>query len=161
MFNFSSYMPRVFKIEKYQLTKLTSRFSLYVIYSQVDQLDDRRRKEIGNKLIMHCRGPKEIAIRYNRYMVNGKLFHTLAHDVGKRTQNSGVCVLTVDGETYYEKLTDIIEVEYYDMTKYVLFKCDWEDATREYGLVFVNFKHIVHMGDLVTNEPYVLTSQVD
>jgi hypothetical protein len=75
-----------------------------------------------HKLVIHCRGLKETTVKYNRYVVNGKLFHTLAHDVGRRTQNSGVCVPTVDGKTYYEKLTDIVEVEYYDRTKYVLFK---------------------------------------
>jgi len=32
--------------------------------------------------------------------------------VGMRIQNSGVCVPTIDGETYYGKLTDIVEVEY-------------------------------------------------
>jgi hypothetical protein len=55
-------------------------------------VDDRGRKEMGDKLVMHCRGPKETAIRYNRYVVNGKLFRTRAHDAGKRTQNNGVCV---------------------------------------------------------------------
>jgi hypothetical protein len=131
-------------------------------------VDDRGRKEMGDKLVMHCRRPKETAIRYNRYVVNGKLFRTRAHDAGKRTQNSGVCVPTVDGEMYYGKLTEIIEVEYYDRTKYVLFKCDWADTTRdigykvnEYGLVFVNFKKLVHTGKLISDEPYVLTTQVD
>jgi hypothetical protein len=55
-------------------------------------VDDRGRKEMGDKLVMHCRGPKETAIKYNRYVVNGKLFCTQAHDARKRTQNSGVCV---------------------------------------------------------------------
>jgi hypothetical protein len=50
---------------------------------------------------MQCRVLKETAIKYNRYVVNGKLFRTLAHDVGRRTQNKGVCVTTVKGETYY------------------------------------------------------------
>jgi len=27
--------------------------------------------------------------------------------------------------------------------------------------VFVNFNHLVHRGELITDEPYVLTSQVD
>ncbi len=70
--------------------------------------------------------------------------------------------------TYYEKLTDIIEVEYYDRTKYVMFKCDWADTTRdrgykvdEYGMELVSFNRLVHRGDLVTDDPYVLTSQVD
>jgi hypothetical protein len=55
-------------------------------------LDDQCRTETSEKLVMHCRGPKETAVRYNKYVVNGKLFRT------------------VDGLTYYEKLTDIIEV---------------------------------------------------
>jgi hypothetical protein len=120
------------------------------------------------KLVMHCRGPKETTVRYNRYMVNGKMFRTVAHDVGKRTQNSGVCVPTVDGLTYYGKLTDIIEVEYYDRTKYVMFKCDWVDTTRdrgykvdEYVMVLVNFNCLVHRGDWETDDLYMLTSQVN
>jgi hypothetical protein len=55
--------------------------------------------EMGEKLVMHCRGPMVSAVQYNRYVVNRKLFRTIAYDVGKRSQNSGVCVLTVDGET--------------------------------------------------------------
>jgi hypothetical protein len=116
---------------------------------------------------MYCRGPRVSAIKYNRYVVNGKLFRTIAHDVGKRSQNSGVCVPTVDGEMYYGKLTQIIEVEYYDRTKYVLFKCDWADSTRgrgytvdkNYGLTLVNFKNLLHRGNQITDEPYVLTSK--
>jgi hypothetical protein len=79
-----------------------------------------------------------------------------------------VCVPTVDGEMYYGKLTETIEVEYYDRNKYVLFKCDWADTTRdirykvnEYGLVFVNFKKLFHTGKLIIDEPYVLTTQVN
>jgi hypothetical protein len=120
------------------------------------------------KLVMHCRGPKEIAVTYNRYVVNGKLFRTVTHDSGKRTQNSGVCVPTGDGLTSYRKLTDIIEVEYYDRTKYVMFNCGWVDTTRdrgykvdECGMVLVNFNRLVHRGDRETDDPYILTSQVD
>ena len=124
---------------------------------------------MGEKIILHYRGPRISAMRYNRYVVNDMLFHTIAHDVGKRSQNSRVCVPTVDGEMYYGKLTQIIEVEYYDRTKYVLFKCDWADNTRDrgytvdknYSLTLVNFKNLVHRGDKITNEPYVLTSQVE
>jgi hypothetical protein len=123
---------------------------------------------LDHKLVIRCRWLKETAVKYNRYVINGKLLCTLAHDVGRRTQNSGVCVPTVEGETYYEQLTDIVEVEYYDRTTYVLFKCNWADPTMDigfriddYGLEFVNFNHLVHGGELITDEPYVLTSQVD
>jgi hypothetical protein len=136
-----------------------------MLCSQVDHLDDRQRMALGEKLVMHCRGPMVSAIEYNRYVVNGKLFRTIAYDVRRRSQNSGVCVTTVDDETYYGKLTKIIEVEYYDRTKYVLFKCDWADNTRgrgykldKYGLTLVNFRNLVHKGDKITDEPYVLTS---
>jgi hypothetical protein len=123
---------------------------------------------LGQKLVMYCKGRKETTIKYNRYVVNGKLFRTLAHDVGRRILNSGVCVPNVEGETYYGQLTDIVEVEYYDRTTYVLFKCNWVDPTLDsgfriddYGLVFVNFNHLVYRGELISDEPYVLTSQVD
>ena len=93
------------------------------------------------------------AIQYNRYVINGKLFYTIAYNVGRRSQNSGMCVPTVDDEMYYGKLTQIIEVEYYDWTKYVLFKCDWADNTigrgyklDKHNLTLVNFKNLVHRG---------------
>jgi hypothetical protein len=108
------------------------------------------------------------AVQYNIYVVNRKLFHTIAYDVGKRSQNSGVCVPTVDGEMFYGKLTQIIEAEYYDRTKYELFKYDWAGNTRDrgykvdkHGLTLVNFKNLVHRGDTIIDEPYVLTSQVE
>jgi hypothetical protein len=63
---------------------------------------------------------------------------------------------------------DIIEVEYYDWTKYIMFKCDWADTTRdrgykvdEYDRVLVNFNRLVHRGDREIDDPYVRTSQVD
>jgi hypothetical protein len=78
-------------------------------------------------------------------------------------------VPTIDGEMYYRKLTQIIEVEYYDKTKYVLFKCGWADNTRDrgykvdmYGLMLVNFKNLVHKGVTEQVEQmYVLTIQVE
>jgi hypothetical protein len=53
-------------------------------------------------------------------------------------------------------------------TKYVLFKCDWTDSTRDrgykvdvYGLTLINFKNFVHRGDQITDELYVLTTYVE
>jgi hypothetical protein len=96
---------------------------------------------LGYKLAMHCRGLRETTINYKRYVVNGKLFRTLAYDVGRKTQNR---------------------------TMYVIFKGNWADPTLDkgfriddYGLVFVNFNHLVHRGELIIDRPYVLTSQLD
>ena len=102
---------------------------------------------------MHCRGLMVSAVQYNIYVVNGKLVRTIAYDVERRSQNSGVCVPTVDDETYYGKLIQIIDVEYYDRTKYILFKCDWANNTKgrgykldKHGLTLVNLKNLVHRG---------------
>jgi hypothetical protein len=72
---------------------------------------------MGDKLVIHCRGLRETTIKYNKYVINGKLFHTLAFDVGKMTHNSSVCIPTVDGETYFGKLTEEIKVGYFNWTK--------------------------------------------
>jgi hypothetical protein len=55
----------------------------------------------------------------------GTMFCTMEHNHGKTTQNNGVSVSIEDGPTYYNKLAHIIEVRYYDGSRYVLFKCDW------------------------------------
>jgi hypothetical protein len=117
---------------------------------------------------MYGKGPKEIVVKYNIYVVNGKLFRIFTIDIRKMTQNSSMCVPTTDGETYYGKLTQIIEVEYYDKTKFVIFKCDWADNTKdkgyrldENGITLVNFKNLILTGERITDESFVLTSQVD
>jgi hypothetical protein len=43
-------------------------------------------------------------------ITNDKLFCTIGYDVGKRFQNSDVCVPTINGETYYRKLTQVIGI---------------------------------------------------
>lgn len=40
-------------------------------------------------------------------------------------------------------------------TRYTRYKIN------DYGLVFVNFNYYVHWGELIIDEPYMLTSQVD
>jgi hypothetical protein len=54
-------------------------------------MNQTRRTELGDKLVWHPQGPIETTLEYNRYVVNEKLFRTLAQDEGKTTQNSGVC----------------------------------------------------------------------
>jgi hypothetical protein len=135
--------------------------------SQVDSLDETRRKELGVKLEWHAKGPMQTAVEYKRYVVNGTTYRIMESDITKKTQNSGVCVTTVDGPTYYGKLTRIIEVTYYDQTKYVLFRCDWADIRPNkgykqdgYGFELVNFNNLIHTGEHITDEPFVLSSQV-
>jgi hypothetical protein len=49
-----------------------------------------------------------------------------------------------------------------------MFKCDWADNTRDMGykvdkngLMLVNFKNLIHKGELTIDESYMLTSQVN
>ena len=67
-----------------------------------------------------------------------------------------------DDEIYYVKLTQITEVEYYNTTKYVMFKCNWANIKKnrgykedEYGLTLVNFNNLIYMGERITDEPHV------
>ena len=81
-------------------------------------------------------------------------------------QNSGVSVATDGGITYYGVLTNIIELNYSDNIKHVLFKRKQvHDEHRrgyridEFGFPMVNFTHFIHGGDEMIDEPYVLASQ--
>jgi hypothetical protein len=130
-------------------------------------LDETRKNELGEKLVSHSKGPMQSTVEFNHYVVNGMMFLTIGHDNGKRTYNSGVCVTTIDGPTYYGKLVRILEVQYYDGTRYVLFKCDWADIRKdrgykedEYGFQLVNFKKLIHTGERIIDDPFVLSSQV-
>jgi hypothetical protein len=42
-------------------------------------------------------------------------------------------VPSVDGPTYYGKLTRIIEVQYYDESRHMLFRCDWTEIEKNKG----------------------------
>jgi hypothetical protein len=135
--------------------------------SQVDKLDVAGRMELGDKLVSHAKGPMFDAEEYKRYVVNGVVYRTVDVDKEKKSQNSGVCVTTEDGPTYYGKLTRIIEVTYYDLTRYVLFKCDWADIQPnkgykkdEYGFDLLNFNNLIHTGARITDDPFVLPSQI-
>ena len=97
-------------------------------------------------------GPKRKCKCYNRYFVNGYVFHTEEYEQGRKTYNSGVCVkgstsneLKVD---YYDRLEEVVELQYHNEQNIVfLFKCYWYDTTDRgirvdphYGLVEINSK---------------------
>ena len=84
----------------------------------------------------------------------------------RKTQNSGVCVVTEGGATYYGVLIDIIELNYSDKYRYVLFKCQWADVINgrgckkdEFRFSLVNFSQLIHTSGRLIEEPYVLASQ--
>ncbi|OMO68751.1 Transposon, En/Spm-like protein [Corchorus capsularis] len=128
-----------------------------------------------------ARGPDTMVKRYSAYVINGFRFHTKSREQKRRTQNSGVVVTSstisyasardrnpLEGDVnYYGILNNIIELNYYNKFKVVLFRCDWADVTTskgvkkdQFGFTLVNFSHLIHTGKQLIDEPYVFSSQV-
>lgn len=129
-------------------------------------MDEIRKNELGEKLRRHAVGPVGSALEFKRYVINGTLLRTRDNDLGKTTQNSGVSVLAEHGPTYYGLLTRMFELQYYDGSRYVIFKYDWTNIAPnrrykkdEYGFVLVNFSHLIHMGERITDDPFILSFQ--
>jgi len=112
-----------------------------------------------------ARGPEKRAIFYRGYNVNGFRFHTNQCDESKRTQNNGVMVRGEDQSCnvpYYGQLTDIVELQYTEGNKVVLFKCGWYGVSRE-GIGYKRDWHrttiLITSQKLKTVEPFVLACQ--
>ncbi|XP_024016173.1 uncharacterized protein LOC112089662 isoform X5 [Eutrema salsugineum] len=127
-----------------------------------------------------AQGPSDKFLKFSAYNINGFKFRTIGRDQELRTQNSGIFV---SAETisyassrdfnprggdvsYYGKLTEILELNYYDSFRVVLFKCKWVDTydargykKDEFGHTMVNFSRLIHSGNGEEDEPYVLASQ--
>lgn len=125
-------------------------------------------------------GPSDKVLKYTAYNINGCKFRTTEREANLKTQNSDVYVAA---ETmsyasscdpnprtgivpYYGNLTEVIELNYYEVFKVVLFKCTWADTRTErgykkdtYGHHMVNFSRLLHTGDNAEDEPYILASQ--
>ncbi|KAK1382192.1 hypothetical protein POM88_019927 [Heracleum sosnowskyi] len=110
-------------------------------------------------------GPDMDQVSRNGYKVNGYEFHTKAYGHGKRTTNSGVCVL---GDCYnelshafYGELEEIIELSYKGTYGgYInLFKCRWFDSEKgirvdKHGIVDIDVHRSAY-----SNDPFVLPTQ--
>ncbi|XP_029146011.1 uncharacterized protein [Arachis hypogaea] len=127
------------------------------------------------------RGPSYIARRFKGFdLNNGYRFRTKNHEESKATQNSGVMVVSKvisyasasdnspksGNINYYGRLTDIIELNYFEEFKVVLFKCEWVDITKgrgvkkdDLGFTLVNFSCLIHTGDQESDEPFVFANQ--
>ncbi|XP_016462588.2 uncharacterized protein LOC107785733 [Nicotiana tabacum] len=114
-------------------------------------------------------GPNSIAKRYSGYLINGYRFHTRQRDARHKTQNSGVTLdvlmtsfasskdkTPVDANlTYYGRIIDIVELDYYGHFKVVLFKCDWYEVEEDiYGFTYVFFNKKCYQ-----EEPLILAYQ--
>ncbi|XP_037425664.1 uncharacterized protein LOC119291055 [Triticum dicoccoides] len=123
--------------------------------------------DITEKIRALAAKPSKCGVRYSGYIINGFRFHTISHETGHVTQNSGVVNLAENGVSYYGRLSDIFELSYKDY-KVVFFKCDWYDVHHkagiirdEFGFTHVNFSRKIHTGEKLEDEPFVFSSQVD
>lgn len=87
-------------------------------------MDNTRKQQLSDKIKWLARGPNTEARRFKRHVVNGFKFRVKSSEETKKTQNSGVCVVVEGGSLYYGILSDIVELNYFDKLRYVLFKCD-------------------------------------
>ena len=116
------------------------------------------------------RGPNSVAKRYLGYLINGYRINVRQRDARRKTQNSGVTLIASTTSfaspkdknpiaadlTYYGRIVDIVELNYYSHFKVVLFKCDWYEVEKDvYGLTYVYFNKRCSQ-----EEPFVLASQV-
>ena len=128
-------------------------------------MDASEKKRLSNKVIWLAQYPDNEAKQFKRYVINGVKFLTKDSEATRKTQNNRVYVVTEDDATYYGILIDIIELNYSDKYRYILFKCQWVDFISgreckkdEFGFSLVNFSRLIHTGSRLTNKPYVLAS---
>ncbi|KAK1406297.1 hypothetical protein QVD17_41590 [Tagetes erecta] len=166
------------RISEYEMNKIHGQQFADWFKKRVVSLEEQG-DEVTEDLKWLSRGPLRSVKRYSGYLVKGYRFHTKKREVSLSTQNSGV-VVTVEGESYassrdrrsvhgvinyYGRLNDIIELNYSGQIRVVLFKCYWVDINRgckiDHGVTLVNFSYKTHTGGNITDDPFVLASQVD
>jgi hypothetical protein len=128
-----------------------------------------------------AREPNMVALKYRSYTINGIDFHTQSYDEGRPIQSSGVALVaqttsyelkngdnaSVRNKAYYGIIREILELNYQNEAKIVLFKCDWVDnrvegkwvKTDPFGITSVNFKHLFNTGEKMSDEPFILAAQ--
>ena len=123
------------------------------------------REKFSHKMRWLAQGPNIEARRLKSYFTNGFKFRIKGCDENKTTQNSGVSVVIEGDTSYYGVLTDIIELNYFDNFRYILFKCDRANVSGkgykidEFGFPLVNFSHLIHVEKKLSDEPFIIASQ--
>ncbi|WMV13675.1 hypothetical protein MTR67_007060 [Solanum verrucosum] len=132
--------------------------------------EHEQEEDVPDLIKQLSRGPNSVAKRYSGYLINVYRFHVRQRDARRKTQNSGVTLvasttsfarskdknLIAADLTYYGRIVDIVELDYYGHFKVVLFKCDWYEIENDaYGLIYVYFNKRCSQ-----EEPFVLGSQV-
>ncbi|GKU87416.1 hypothetical protein SLEP1_g1813 [Rubroshorea leprosula] len=163
------------RLKDHEIDKIHSQTFTFWFEEKANDLLKKRSAEITDQIKWLAHGPNNKVRRYTGYMINGFRFHTKERERSLKTQNSGVVVTVKDQSydsgqlvekeiNYYGVLTDIIELNYSGMYKLVLFRCDWVDINRgcmedNFGFTLVNFSYLIHQGNNLLDDPFILASQ--
>ncbi|KAH0781562.1 hypothetical protein KY290_001160 [Solanum tuberosum] len=166
-------------LTQHQLDRM--HFDTYNEWSKEKVKELKVTSDIFKNIKVLARGPSCIAKKFNAYdLYNGYQFRTKQSEEYLETQNSGVMVISKTESyasssdnapksaniSYYGRLTEIVELNYYEEFKVVLFKCDWVDVTKgravmedDLGFTVVNFSHLADFGDRDQHEPFIFAEQ--
>ena len=112
---------------------------------------NRERTSLTDTIIILSKGPYPLVNQLKHYVINALKFRSSNVETNRKMQNSGVSVATAGGNMFYGVLTYIIELNYSDNIRHVLFKCTWVGdqnrrgyKTDEFGFPMVNFTHSIY-----------------
>ncbi|XP_042972802.1 uncharacterized protein LOC122304609 [Carya illinoinensis] len=120
--------------------------------------------DVSDDLYALACGPDPWVVSYSGCIMNGIRFHTRQREAHRRTQNSGVLVISeLDAQSvdFYGVLTNILEVRYMGWRRVYLFKCDWFDISDSRRGIRVD-DHLTSVNMSLTfykDEPFVLACQ--
>ncbi|KAK9998012.1 hypothetical protein SO802_017615 [Lithocarpus litseifolius] len=114
-------------------------------------MDAFERKELFDKVRWFARYPDNEAKRFKRYVINGLKFRTKDFETTRKTQNSGVCVVTESGVTYYdddEEVDTYMENVHYNVTT----KDACDDANDNHASAQVDEEGTIYDAPLISED---------
>nr|XP_029149677.1 uncharacterized protein LOC112758623 [Arachis hypogaea] len=163
------------EIDKKVHREFASWFSTRIV-RDLDKIEESKRTVFFSL----AKGPIDQARRFSAYNVNGYKFRTVEREKGLKTQNSGIFGtfgtrsysrnsdpnMRFGAVPYYEKLVDIIELNYDGIFFVTLFKCEWANTTNpramkvdKLGFTSINFSRLIHTGEHEDDEPYIKANE--
>ncbi|XP_042962406.1 uncharacterized protein LOC122296669 [Carya illinoinensis] len=122
-------------------------------------------EEVSDDLYALACGPDPWGASYSGCITNGIRFHTKKGEEHRRTQNSGVMVISEqlgsEKPEFFGRLTDILEFRYMGWRRVYLFKCEWFDISDSKRGIRIE-PHLTSVNMLRTaykDDPFVLASQ--
>ncbi|XP_035545076.1 uncharacterized protein LOC109022087 [Juglans regia] len=141
------------------------REGLCIFSQKIQSLLADNPREVSEDLYALACGLDPWCASYSGCITNGIRFHTKNHEEHRRTQNSGVMVISEQPGSekleFFGRLTDILEIRYMGWHHVYLFKCEWFDISDSKQGIRVE-KHFISMNMSRTaykDDPFVLACQ--